>query len=106
MIRLSGGEKMLETVEFMKAGVQRGFHVHAGFHEMQYVVKGSLRLLAAENELSEIVDLTLHKGSLLHIDGGVAHGLVALEPSLVLVTGTGSDPFDDRVITEWLRKSV
>lgn len=106
LLRLSGGEKMVETAGFSQAGVQRAFHLHAGFHEMQYVVQGSLRLLAAENESSEIIDETVRQGDVIRIDAGVAHGLIALEPSLVLVTGSGTDSFVDRTKAEWLKKAL
>lgn len=83
----------LHAVELNAPGVRRGFHVHPGHHENLYVFSGSLRLIASRG--AERVDLSLAAGDLVGLAPGVAHGLIAETPALVVSFGRGSDPLAD-----------
>ena len=83
----------LHAVEFAEAGVRRGFHVHPNHTEHFYVFTGSLRLLARTD--GEIVDVILSAGDLAVFNPGVAHGLIAQEPTVALAFGNGADPIHD-----------
>jgi quercetin dioxygenase-like cupin family protein len=83
----------LHVVEFSAAGARRGFHVHDGHHERLYVFSGTIQLFAERG--GETVEVALEAGSLVAIAPGVAHGLIAASPALVVSFGTGTDPMSD-----------
>jgi dTDP-4-dehydrorhamnose 3,5-epimerase-like enzyme len=89
----------LHVIEFAEAGVRRGFHAHPGHRERLYVFRGALRVLVHAAEGGDTVELRVAAGELIRMEPGVAHGFVALEPTLAVAMGTGSNPLEDTVPT-------
>lgn len=88
----------VETAEFNKAGVRRGFHVHAVYRETLYIAYGEVKMwITSAQTDGEIIAADLQTGDLVQIAPGIEHGFVSASPALLITCGTGANPFDDRV---------
>lgn len=83
----------VHAIEFAAAGARRGFHVHAAHAETLYLFSGALDVILRRD--GETMRLDLAAGDLLAMAPGVAHGLIAREPSFAIALGDGSDPVID-----------
>lgn len=88
----------LEYAEFATYGVKRGFHFHEQFTEKIYVLKGSLILAIADIETREQAHIKVHPGEVVTMQPNVAHACFALENTIIVAMGSGSNPFKDRIL--------
>lgn len=86
----------VELAEFKHPGTRRGFHLHRKYQEELFVVSGSLTVITEDEASGNHAEFEMAAGDLLQIAPGVAHGFIAQQPSLVVVTGNLTDPFKDR----------
>ena len=87
----------IHIIEFAEAGVRRGFHSHPGHRERLYVFRGALRVLVRAAGGGDVVELRVSAGELIRMGSGVAHGFVALEPTLAVAMGVGANPLGNTV---------
>lgn len=88
----------LEYAEFATAKVKRGFHFHQKFTEKIYVLKGSLILAVADIASPSQVNIPIAPGELVTIQPNIAHACFALESTIIVAMGHGSNPFADRIL--------
>jgi quercetin dioxygenase-like cupin family protein len=71
--------KYLTILEFEK-GVPRGNHVHTNKYEFIVPISGTLRAkLWLPNSPNDKVEITLHRGQILHILPNCAHSVTAID---------------------------
>lgn len=93
----------VETAEFNKAGVRRGFHSHTVYQETLYIAYGEVKMwLTLAQKEADIISVNLQTGDLVQIAPGIEHGFISESPALLITCGTGANPFDDRQPAERL----
>jgi mannose-6-phosphate isomerase-like protein (cupin superfamily) len=75
-------------------GAKFSMHYHIDKRETWYVSKGKLVLRYLDSKIAKSKELVLEQGSIVIINRGFAHQLVALEESDVFEVSTPDDPED------------
>lgn len=88
----------VEVAEFVKAGMKRGFHFHEQYEEQLYIISGSLKMIVRSRDGKNTIALDVHIGDLITIAPGIAHGFEAIEKTIIISMGNGTDPFKDRTL--------
>ncbi|PCI24175.1 hypothetical protein COB57_05695 [Candidatus Peregrinibacteria bacterium] len=99
MITADDTIEYVEYAEFVSAKLKRGHHYHEELTEKLYVLKGSM-IVGVIDVFGNKKQTNIHmkEGDIITIQKNIAHAFFSLEPTMLIIMGYGSRPFEDRNI--------